>query len=192
MCGRINVTDNPLVQWMFDRIGIPFTTKTNTNLCPTQNVATLAYLDGSLRHLNTIWGIKGEWSKKLLINAQGETVATNKKTFKNAFIHNRCLVPCTGWYEWRDEGGPRKQKYSFTRVDGDPFLMAGIWYEAEDLPQVVTLTINPSPRCSEIHNRMPLLIMPENIDPWFHSTPEDIQPLLKPANDEVIRIERCG
>ncbi len=184
----MNVTDDPIVRWMFDRLGMPFTTETNTNLRLTQHVATMAYLDGELKQLNTTWGIKPTWSKKLLINAQGETVAT-KKTFTNAFIHNRCLIPCTGWYEWRDEGGPRKQKYLFSCKDGDPFLMAGIWYKATESPELVTLTINPSPKSAEIHSRMPLLIDPANINQWFHSSVADVQQLIAPTNDSIIRIE---
>ncbi len=190
MCGRINITDSVEIQSFFAEHGVDFTTKDNRDLRPTQDVATLAYLDGEVKQLNTTWGIKPTWSKKLLINAQGETVAT-KKTFKNAFIHNRCLVPCSGWYEWRDEGRPRKQKYLFTREDGGLFLMAGIWYQSAKSPELVTLTINPSPKCAEIHSRMPLLIDPVNIDPWFHSSVEDIQPLIVPSDDRVIRIEAC-
>lgn len=188
MCGRMNITDSVEIQNFFASLGVDFRTKDNRDLRPTQDVATLAYLDGGVRQLDTKWGIKLAWSKKLLINAQGETVAT-KKTFKNAFIHNRCLIPYTGWYEWRDEGGPRKQCYSFTREDGKPFLMCGVWYKAVETPELVTLTITPSLKCAEIHGRMPLLIDPVNIDPWLQSSVEDVQPLMVPADDSVIRID---
>ncbi len=162
--------------------------KDNPDLRPTQDVATLAYLDGDVKQLDTTWGIKPVCSRKILINAQGETVAT-KKTFKESFKERRCLVPCSGWYEWRDEGGPRKQRYSFTRVYGKPCLMAGIWYQAENAPELVTLTINPSPKCAEIHSRMPAMIDASDMDSWFYDSVEDAQRLLQPANDKDIQIE---
>ncbi len=189
MCGRLNVTDDPVVQWICDHLGIPFMAKTNTDLRPTQKVATVVY-SGSLQQLNTTWGIKPSWSKKLLINAQGETVAT-KKTFKTAFTTNRCLVPCTGWYEWHNAGGLKKQKYSFTHADGFPFLMAGIFYDYDQGAQLVTLTTHPNNRCAQIHDRMPLLILPENIDCWFNSTAEQVRPLLEPIDSDLIEVQKC-
>lgn len=189
MCGRLNITDDLVAQWVCNYLGIPFTIKPNTDLRPNQEVSTVVY-DGSLRQFNTTWGIQPSWSKKLLINAQAETAAT-KKTFKTAFSANRCLVPCTGWYEWRDEGGARKQKYSFTHVDGIPFLMAGIWFEHEVMPQLVTLTTHPNQPCAEIHNRMPVLIMPEDVDRWFGATAEEVQFMIEQVGGEVIKIEKC-
>jgi putative SOS response-associated peptidase YedK len=78
----------------------------------------------------------------MLINAQSETVAS-KKTFASAFAHNRCLVPCSGWFEWRDEGNAKKQKYLFSYEDNEPAYMAGILYLCDDAMQLVTLTTAP-------------------------------------------------
>lgn len=46
-------------------------------------------------------------------------------------------------------------------------------------------------KCAEIYNRMPLLFGPLTIDPWFHSSVEDLQPLIVPVEDRTIRIEHC-
>ena len=189
MCGRLNVKDDPLVKWVNDYFGVSFMTESNSDLRPTQEIATIARISESIQQINTTWGIKPSWSKKPIINAQSETVAT-KKTFKIPFANNRCIIPCTGWYEWRDEGGARKQKYSFTHADGLPFLMAGIWFENEGKPQLVTLTTNPNEKCSEIHNRMPALIMPEDAECWLSSEIETIQPLLLAVENELIHIEK--
>lgn len=191
MCGRINVTDSVEIQNLFAAYGVDFRTKDNPDLRPTQDVATLTYLEGDIKQLDTKWGIQPVWSRKLLINAQGETVA-EKKTFKDAFKDRRCLVPCSGWYEWRDEGGPRKQKYLFTRADGNPFLMAGIWYQTAGSSELVTLTINPSPKCAEIHSRMPVIVQVSELDSWFYDSVEDVQRLIAPADDRVIGIEACA
>lgn len=92
MCGRMNVTDSPLNQWVSETFGINFKAKTNTDLRPSQTVA-------------------------------------EKMTFKQAFSLHRCLIPCSGWYEWRAEMGAKKTKYLFTQADKTPLLMAGICFE---------------------------------------------------------------
>ncbi|WP_197463379.1 SOS response-associated peptidase family protein, partial [Alcanivorax sp. HI0007] len=76
----------------------------------------------------------------------------------NAFAESRCLVPCSGWYEWRDEGGPRKEKYHFAAADGNPLLMGGILFPGEEGPKLVTLTITPNQACAEYHHRMPQFV----------------------------------
>jgi len=153
MCGRMNVNADPIVEWIYRLLDIPFSTTSNDDLRPTQEVATIATLNGDIQQLDTTWGIKPSWSKKLLINAQGESVSI-KKTFQDSFKTRRCLVPCTGWYEWRDEGDSTKQKYLFTQANGDPLLMAGIWYDNSEISQLVTLTTEPNDKCAKIHKRI--------------------------------------
>lgn len=192
MCGRMNVTDDPIVQWLSEHMGISFSPYSNHDLRPTQTVATLAQADtGDLQQLDSQWGIKPSWSKSLLINAKAETVA-EKKTFKQAFASHRCLVPVTGWYEWKDEGGKSKQKYAFTHAEGQPFLMAGIYYSHDPKPQLVTLTTRPTEACAQIHNRMPLLIHPGQTREWFESTEEDLPAFMSEGiKEQPISIDRC-
>jgi putative SOS response-associated peptidase YedK len=189
MCGRMNVIDSPLTQWVCDYLGIEFTTQTNTDLRPTQPVDTIAAAGPAPAQLRTNWGIKPAWSKSLLINAQAETVAT-KPTFRKSFSAKRCLIPVTGWYEWRAEGGPKKQRYSFTHVDGIPFLMAGIWFGDPAEAQLVTLTTNPAAHCAEIHNRMPLLVDPDCVALWLSAPAEELGALLGVNREDHIEIRR--
>jgi putative SOS response-associated peptidase YedK len=190
MCGRLNVIDNPVMKIVFDILGIDFYTKTNHDLRPTQEVAVVAAVDGMMQPLHTTWGIKPGWSKKLIINAQSETVA-EKKTFKKAFQQHRCLVPCSGWYEWRDEGGKRKQKYLFEPANDSPLFMAGIWYSGENSHELVTLTVKPNEQCAEYHHRMPLLIAPEELTYWLNSTVEEVQALLTAPADDILKITKA-
>ena len=188
MCGRLNVTDDPLVQQICDFLGIDFSTTTNIDLRPTQQASTLIMQNGSIQQLNSSWGIKPDWSKKILINAQTETVA-NKKTFRHAFESSRCIVPCSGWYEWRDEGGKRKQQYLFEHASHQPFYMAGLLFEQAKYP-FVTLTVKPNKKCGEIHNRMPLLIEPECIEQWLGARPEQLGSLMAPLSEDIISISK--
>lgn len=189
MCGRLNVIDDPLVQWIADVLGITFTTQTNRDLRPTQQVETIAATGPAARQLTTTWGIKPTWAKKLLINAQAETVA-EKPTFRQAFKAQRCIVPCTGWYEWRDEGGSRKQRYAFSHEDGTPCLMAGIWFGQPASAELVTLTTEPTAPCAEIHHRMPLLIQPEQVDLWLNASAAAVEPIMSMQHAGNIAIRR--
>jgi putative SOS response-associated peptidase YedK len=152
MCGRINVYGEPLSNAVSSALNIDFNAPTNHDLYPTQTVSTVAFKNG-MHQLDTTWGIKPQWSKKLLINAQSETAAV-KQTFKRAFAENRCVVPCSGWYEWSTAAGEGKQKYLFDNLEGSPLYMAGIYYpQAEASPELVTLTTKPTELCAKYHHR---------------------------------------
>lgn len=184
MCGRMDIDEGPVREWVEDTLNIELDLHTNHDLRPTQTVAVIG---GDRHQINTTWGIQPAWAKKLLINAQGETVA-EKKTFKQAFAERRCVVPCSGWYEWRDEGGSRKQKYHFAAADGNPLLMGGILFPGEEGTRLVTLTIDPNQECAPYHNRMPQFVAPEHLEQWFSGSVEDALQLVAPVADGSIHI----
>lgn len=187
MCGRfsINKTITPIVSELFNT---SFSAETNNNLSPSQSVSTIVKGSSSYSQVNALWGIKPNWSKKLIINAQSETVAS-KPTFKQAFQHQRCLVPCNGWFEWRTEEG-KKIKYFFEHANKMPLYMAGILFQSEQT-ELVTLTTKPNKKCSEYHKRMPVLIFAKDKDYWFNSTQQELEPLLQCVVDRVINVERA-
>ncbi|MAZ89508.1 MAG: DUF159 family protein [Cellvibrionaceae bacterium] len=191
MCGRLNVTDSSLSQWVSETLGVDFNTTTNTDLRPTDNVDVLVAEDNDIGVCKTRWGIKPDWSKRVIINAQGETVA-EKKTFKQAFHNHRCLVPCSGWYEWRAEAGPRKTKYQFVHANRTPLLMAGIYFNREFGAELVTLTTQPNAKCAQIHNRMPVLIEVSNAQSWLQGSRDDALSMIGAVDNELISIERMN
>ena len=73
MCGRfsINKAITPIVSELFNT---PFIAESNFNLSPSQSVSTIVKNNSSYSQVNALWGIKPNWSKKLIINAQSETV----------------------------------------------------------------------------------------------------------------------
>jgi len=186
VCGRYNVQGRiaPIVSKLFDT---QFTVETNTNFSPSQLASTIIADERGYQQMNANWGIKPNWSKKLIINAQSETVA-NKPTFRQAFQHQRCLVPCNGWYEWRTEDG-KKVKYHFEHGDKLPLYMAGILF-LHEMTELVTLTTQPNGKCSQYHKRMPVIILPEDNDYWFNASTEQISPLMNAVNDDVINIKK--
>ena len=187
MCGRMDIDEGPVREWVKDTLNIEMDLHTNHDLRPTQTVAVIS---GDLHQINTTWGIQPAWAKKLLINAQGETVA-EKKTFKQAFAERRCVVPCSGWYEWRDEGGSRKQKYHYAAADGNPLLMGGILFPGDEVARLVTLTINPNQECAPYHSRMPQFVAPEDLDQWLTGSVEEALQLVMTLPKKAVDIRAC-
>ncbi len=185
MCGRINVIDDPLCGVICDTLGINFKTTTNTDLRPTQVVSTVGIEHGELKQFDLPWGIKPDWAKNLIINAQAETVSV-KPTYAQAFEFNRVIVPCSGWYEWREEQG-KKVKYLFSQGDKKVLYMAGI--ALEEGSKLVTLTTKPNEQCSEYHHRMPLLIPDDAVMTWVSGAGHDVHQLLNHDFDEKLSVK---
>lgn len=174
MCGRLNVIDDPLSRIVCDQLGINFKTPTNADLKPTQEVSTVGVQNNELVQIDLPWGIKPPWAKRIIINAQAETVAA-KPTFSEAFEFNRVVVPCSGWYEWREEQG-NKVKYLFSSGNHEPVYIAGIALEGGS--KLVTLTTKPNEQCNGYHHRMPLLIPDDYVLTWLSRKAEEAFPLL--------------
>lgn len=184
MCGRFSVNQaiTPIVSEFFNT---SFSVETNNDLRPSQSVATITNSVSNYQQVNALWGIKPNWSKKLIINAQAETVAI-KATFKHSFQSQRCLVPCNGWFEWRTENG-QKVKYLFEHAHKAPLYMAGILFHHEHT-ELVTLTTKPNEKCGQYHKRMPLFILPEDKDYWLNSNAEEVEPLLTGLDEQLINV----
>lgn len=187
MCGRLNISGNQLAQGVFDELSLKMSMPANDDLRPTQPVSVITHDNYKLQEVFSNWGIKPSWSKKLLINAQAETVAV-KRTFKSAFSANRCVVPCTGWYEWKDEGQSKKTKYFFTQSEGKPIYMAGILFITQSNPQLVTLTTSPNNTCAQYHHRMPVLLENQHVHDYLTVSPDLLNPLLVPVSDDYVVI----
>jgi putative SOS response-associated peptidase YedK len=165
-----------------------FRVETNDNLSPSQSVATIINSDSKYHQFEALWGIKPNWSKKLIINAQAETVAI-KPTFRQSFQSQRCLVPCNGWFEWRTEEG-KKVKYFFEHVNKMPLYMAGILFQNEQT-ELVTLTTKPNDICGQYHTRIPALVLARDKHTWFNASPQELELLLRHVEDRVIQVERA-
>lgn len=113
------------------------------------------------------WGYSGY--KNRVINARSET-AFEKPMFRKSLLERRCLIPASGYYEWRrtESDGKSKQKYALFRP-GQPIYMAGIWREEQDeeLPVFVILTCEAGKGIAEIHDRMPVILPDGAREAWI-------------------------
>ncbi len=191
MCGRFAVNKQQVENWLTANLLAGFQCNENLDLRPSQEVSTLIKSDDTLCQQNSLWGIKPAWAKKLIINAQAETVA-QKPTFKQAFKQQRCIIPCSSWFEWQSDAAGKKCKYQFKLEQQTPLFMAGIYYQAQDygLPLLVTLTSKPTNDCAPYHQRMPLLVKPEKINDWLSKDQSLVVPLLSTA-EQKFQILAC-
>lgn len=186
MCGRLDVDGEAINQVVSRDLGLPFRASSNRDLRPTQTVSTISWVNGKLQQLDTSWGIKPQWADRIIINAKAESV-TLKQTFTKAFAEHRCLVPCTGFYEWQP-GLNGKRKLRFFHKDGLPLYMGAFWYPG-DTPQLVTLTKAAPESLRAIHHRFPVFIDPAQADPWMTLPSLEALPLMQAMGSRSIILE---
>lgn len=89
--------------------------------------------------------------------------------FKDAIRKRRCLIPADGFYEWQKRDGGPKQPYFIKRSDGSLMAMAGIWgtWGDEGIRTCAILTTEPNEVLAPIHNRMPVLVSPNDWTEWL-------------------------
>jgi putative SOS response-associated peptidase YedK len=131
MCGRFNLTANAAaIEEAFGLFGSPGDLTPRYNIAPTQQVLAVRQEDGKRAACRLRWGLVPFWADDLkigykLINARADGIAT-KPSFRDALKKRRCLIPVTGFYEWRTEG-KAKMPFHIHRADGRPFVFAGLW-----------------------------------------------------------------
>ena len=122
-----------------------------------------AVIKGENEHLMAdcmAWGFPRFDGKGLLINARAES-AMERKTFRNSVQHRRCIIPAKGFYEWDKS----KEKFSFERYDSPVLFMAGC-YNQYDQDRFVILTTDANTSVSAVHDRMPLILEPDELESW--------------------------
>lgn len=153
------------------------------------------------------WGLVPSWAKDpkigaRLINARAESLA-DKPAFRKAFAVRRCLLPADGYYEWYSQeaavdsprkGRPRKQPYFIRSRGGGILPMAGLYEFWRDpnapadadpwLWSCTVITTEAADELGRIHDRMPMLVEPQNWNRWLDprvDDPKDLSRLLVPA-----------
>jgi len=186
MCGRYVFAILPSqLETLFGLHETPADLRARYNIAPTQ-IAPVIRIDpqGDGRVCSMLrWGLIPKWAKdpaiaSSLINARCETVA-DKPAFRSAYRSRRCLVPASGFYEWKKSDGGTKQPYFIYREDQRPIAMAGLWENWTDpvssipVETFTILTTVASEAIRPLHDRMPVIIPPEHFDEWLQSPDND-------------------
>ncbi len=201
MCGRYALTTTR--QAIIDEFNIGVPTHLDHvpryNIAPSQPVLIVRPTPKGRELTLVRWGLVPYWEKDLgkarkPINARSETAATNGM-FKGALKYRRCLLPATCFYEWRSvEGQKTKCPYLIQPADESTLALAGLWEHWQDadgneLETSTILTTEPNAEMRELHNRMPVIIQPEDRDRWLNASiedPGDVADLLQPLPDGTL------
>lgn len=197
MCGRyaLNTTAQELLDHFQLVQSIDFPAR--FNIAPTLEVPVIRQSPQGDRVAGLLkWGLVPNWSKDPAIgaklnNARGESIA-QKPSFKDAFQHRRCLVPASGFYEWKAVGKDKQPHFIHYRT-AELLAMAGLW-ESWRAPsgQIVrtfcVITTGPNVVMSPIHDRMPVLIQPQDWEAWLDPKVAggDVAGLVVPAPDDLL------
>jgi putative SOS response-associated peptidase YedK len=116
-----------------------------------------------------LWGYPGLVAgRRPHINARSETAAT-MRTFAASMASRRCILPASGYYEWKPLTAKRKERYKFTLPDGGLLYLAGI-HSADG--RFAILTRDAAPAIREIHDRMPVILPRALAQVWLSETPD--------------------
>lgn len=185
MCGRYTLTAS--IKTIAETFGVAPTleTKPRYNVAPTQEVVTI--VTNGQSHLEWMqWGLIPSWAKdesigSKMINARAETLA-EKPSFRRLLRSKRCLLVASGFYEWQKENGGKVPFY-FTLKNGDPFGFAGLWDtwkgpDGEPLHTCTLITTQPNALVAPVHDRMPVILLPEARKEWLDTDIHDEDMLL--------------
>ena len=189
MCARysLTATAEELVEWFKLRKKLNIVPR--YNIAPTQPVLVIRQDPGSGERVDDLmlWGLIPSWAKDVaighkLINARSETAA-EKPSFRTALRRRRCLIPVSGYYEWKTFV-KRKQPYLIRVQDAPLMAIAGLWEvwnsaEGDRVQSCALLTKDASESTREIHDRMPLILAPEQYDAWLEPKQQDGQSVLE-------------
>lgn len=165
------------------------------NIAPGQEIITVT-ADGA-QHMR--WGLipvgrvnaRGRPVMETIVNARSETVFD-----KSAFLDvKRAVVPVEGWYEWTGEKR-RKQPWRITRKDGELLWFAAIYDVwngpgGMQVPQVATITCDPSADVQDIHHRMGVILEEDQIDQWFQCDEAAAKEMMRPYPDGTLNVEKA-
>lgn len=192
MCGRFALHAHP------DVIALQFELGQVPALAPRYNIAPSAevlIVRGAAQNTRSAalvrWGLVPHWAKDATIgaklnNARAETAAV-KPSFRDAYRKRRCLVPASGYYEWRAEGKV-KQPYYIHPSESTLCAFAGLWESwngpGGPLETCAILTTDANEKLALIHDRMPVIIAPDHYGRWLDHRPEnEVADLLRPCAD---------
>ena len=197
MCGRFALYSDPFtLAKRFEAEELP-ELRPRYNVAPSQYIPIVREEDEKRRFELARWGLVPHWAKDVkigyhMINARAETVA-EKPAFRTAFKYRRCLIPADGFYEWQVKPDSKvKQPWFIVLRDREPRAFAELWEvwqspEGEDLESCSIIVTDANELMRPIHDRMPVILAPEDWDTWLETEAKDaggLQGLLKPYSAE--------
>ncbi len=199
MCGRATLTLP--VDEIAEALGVPPVVHgvptpgppPRYNVAPTQSMLVLRTPKGESAGRELAWarwGLVPFWAtdRKIgsrFLQARSETVATTA-AFRRAFTSRRCVVVVDGFYEWSHPASKKEAKvpHLVRPEEGRILPIAGVWERwrpegEEPLESCAVLTAPAGPRIATLHDRMPLVLRPHEIETWLHGSVEEAEAITR-------------
>jgi putative SOS response-associated peptidase YedK len=144
----------------------------------------LVVADGAVRAMTwgfplVLKGAKGQPLKpKPVNNARTDKLGTF--FWRHSFEERRCLIPLTGWAEAQGAKG-RMTRTWLSLPDAELFAAAGVWLQSDEWGACYSMVMTDSAGtdAAEVHERMPVLLAPEDQSQWLEGTPDKALPLCR-------------
>lgn len=122
-----------------------------------------------------------------IINARAETLL-EKPRFRHLLDTNRCLIPASGFFEWK-QALTEKIPHYFHLPERPLFTFAGLFDTRRDpsgtiLAAYTIVTTEPNPLVAQVHPRMPAILSRGNEERWLADAPVtagSLKELLSPS-----------
>ena len=203
MCGRFGFFELKYFIQQLHQYELPFVEEqemdfsANYNIAPETDIVALLGDQSQYTLTLTYWGIIPHWAKSMPkvrpINARAETLAV-KPYFRHMLNRTHCIIPASGFYEWKQISQSRKQPFYIHRVDRKPMAFAGLWdiwkADASAAPVVscTIITTDANLEMKFVHDRMPVILEPEHWKKWLDAASSKAGELLLPAKDGSLDI----
>ncbi|NTV60405.1 MAG: SOS response-associated peptidase [Chlorobiaceae bacterium] len=202
MCGRFGFFELRFFIEMLRQLELPFEEadayqfSPSYNIAPENQVTVLAGNRQGALLANARWGLIPHWSKGIPkvrpINARAETLAV-KPYFRHLLNRHHCIIPASGFYEWNMSPSGKKQPWYIHRSDNSLMAFAGLWDtwippEAESKPvtSCTIVTTKANRKMRDIHDRMPVILEPENWKVWLEAANTGNRSLLVPPGESLL------
>lgn len=201
MCGRFTLTASLAeIAERFDAVYSikPEDFSPSYNIAPSQSV--LAVINnGKTNRMGFLrWGLIPPWAKDIsigykMVNARAETL-TEKPSYRQAFYKRRCLIVADSFYEWKQINNQKIPMRILLKSHG-LFAMAGLWEhwtspDGNSIFSCTIITTKPNQLMASIHDRMPVILKPEDEKIWLNPSirdPHVLKSLLKPYDSERMK-----
>jgi len=168
MCGRYSLQINKNFPSRFSVDNLPQYFKSQYNIAPSQTLPVIISQSGKNQIQMMKWGLIPPWSKDEkggIINTRVESVSI-KPVFKKLLKNNRCLVPATGFFEWKNTDNGKQPHYIHLKTN-NYFSMAGLFDDKTQSYTIITTT--PNKLLETIHQRMPVIFSQDQEKYWLEN-----------------------
>ena len=199
MCGRFTIMIQPeMLQLELDLGSVSPSLVFMKDFYPGSGIPVV--VDAAQRNVEVFyWGLVPSWAKDISIsrkmfNARSETLL-EKTSYRTSCLRRRCLIPASGFYEWKNTNG-KKIPYYFSVKNQNAFTFAGLceyWMDASgnELYSATIITCPANPLIQSYHDRMPVILNQENRWKWMEDrSTAELSSFLRPYESDQMVVQK--